>query len=100
MILHQNVEHDAVLIDRTPEIVPLVDPEKHLVEMPVIARSRPPSAQLIGEAPAELQAPTADALVGDEHASFGQQQLNIPQAQAEYMIQPHSMGDDLGWEAV
>ncbi len=90
-----------MLVDRTPEIVLLaVDPEKHLVEVPGIAWSRPPPAQLIGEAPAEFQAPAPDALVGDDHAPFGQQQLNIPQTQAEHIVEPHSVGDDLGGEAV
>jgi hypothetical protein len=51
-----------VLVDRTPEIVLLaVNPEEHLVEVPGIARSRPPPAQLIGEAPAEFRAPAPDA---------------------------------------
>jgi hypothetical protein len=31
---------------------------------------------------------------------LGQQQLNIPQTQAEHMVEPHSVGDDLGGEAV
>jgi hypothetical protein len=32
-----------------------VDPEEHLVEVPGIAWSRPPPAQLIGEAPADFR---------------------------------------------
>ena len=36
-----------------------------------VARRRPPPAQLVGEAPAELETPAADALVGDDHAPFG-----------------------------
>jgi hypothetical protein len=38
--------------------------------------------------------------MGDHDAPLGQDQLDIPQAQAEHMIEPHRMVDDLGREAV
>ncbi len=37
-------------------------------------------------------------LIGDDNASLSQKQLNITQAEAEHMIQPDSMADDLGGE--
>jgi hypothetical protein len=49
---------------------------------------------------AELQRPPADRLIGDEDASFEQQLLDQPQAQRKTKIQPHHMGDDLGWKAM
>ncbi len=34
--------------------------------------------------------------MGDHHAAFGQDQLDVAQAEAENVIQPHGMADDLG----
>ena len=53
--LHQNVDDGALLIDGTPEIMlHAVDAQKHLVQMPSVARLWSPSAQLVSKAPAEL----------------------------------------------
>jgi hypothetical protein len=79
-ILHQDVEHDTVLVHRTPEIVECaVGPDEHLIQVPDVTWSWPASAEPLGELRPEFPAPSADALVGHEHASFGQDQLDIPQ---------------------
>ena len=100
-VLHQDVEHDAVLVHRPPEVMQLaVDADEHLIEVPGVTRLRPSPAQLPGEVAAELQAPLPDALVGDDHAPLGQDQLDIAQAEAEHVVQPDGVADDLGREAV
>ena len=38
--------------------------------------------------------------MGDDYASLGQQQLDITQAEAEHVIQPHGMANDCGREPV
>ena len=38
--------------------------------------------------------------VGDDHATLGQDQLDISQTEAEYLMQPDGTADDLGREAV
>jgi hypothetical protein len=38
----------------------------------------------------------ADTLVGDTHAALGQDQLNVTQTEAENMIQPDRVANDLG----
>jgi hypothetical protein len=68
--------------------------------MPSVARLWPPPAQLVGKALPELQAPAPDALVGDDHASLGQQQLDAPPAQAEHVVEPDGVADDLGRKAM
>ena len=71
--LDQDVEHNSVLIYCTPEVVQLtLDPDENLIEMPLVARPGPPAAETVGEALAELAAPTPDALVGDKYAAFRQ----------------------------
>jgi hypothetical protein len=45
--LYQNVEHFAVLVNRTPQILrPATDLEKDVVEMPTIARATATRAHL------------------------------------------------------
>ena len=39
-------------------------------------------------------------LIRDNDATFSQQQLNISQAEAEHVIQPDRVADDLGRKAV
>jgi hypothetical protein len=44
-VLHQNVQHNAVLIHRSPQIVQhSPDADEHLIEMPNVSWLRPSSA--------------------------------------------------------
>jgi hypothetical protein len=57
-VLDQDVEHDAVLIDRTPEIVQLaIHLQDHLIEVPNVARLGPALTELVGEVGTKLAAP-------------------------------------------
>ena len=95
--LNEDVEHNAILIDRAPKVVlHALDPDEHLIEVPLVSWPRPAAAQAIGEIRAEFLAPPSHRLVGDDNASFSQDQLHIAQAEAEYVVQPHGMADDLG----
>src|SRR3954447_16588484 len=77
-----------------------IDLQEHLIEVPGVARLRPALTELAGEVGAELEAPLTYALVADGDASLGQEELYLTQAQAEDVIEPYSVADDLGWEAV
>ena len=97
--LHQDVEHDPVLIDGTPEIVQLTpDPDEDLIQVPLVARPRPTPAKLIRKARAELEAPSANALIGDNHTAFGKDQLDVTKTQDKYVVKPDRMADQLGRE--
>src|SRR5215212_4370852 len=85
----------------TAEVVQLAtDADEHLIQVPGVARPRSPSTELAGEVAAELEAPLSDALVGHGHAPLGEDQLHIPQAEAEHVIEPHRVADDLSREAM
>jgi hypothetical protein len=60
--------------------------------------SWPAVAQAIGETRAEFLAPAPHRLVGDDDAALSQDQLHIAQAEAEQVVQPDGMADDLGGE--
>jgi hypothetical protein len=99
--LNEDVEHDAVLIHGTPKIVlHALDPDKHLVHVPLVSRPWSAASQAARECLAELLAPLTNRLMGDNDATFSLQQLNISQAEAEHVIQPDRVADDLGRKAV
>jgi hypothetical protein len=60
----------------------------------------PAATQTVGKALAEFLAPAPYGLVGDDDAPLGQKQFDVAQAEAEHVVQPHSMADDLRGEAV
>ena len=45
-------------------------------------------------------APPADRFVGHDDASFGKKILNIPEAEAEFVVEPDGMTDDFAWVTV
>jgi hypothetical protein len=99
--LHEDIEHDPVLVDSPPEITLLaVDPDENLIHVPLVPRPRPAAAQIVREARAEFETPPPNALVGDNHAPLRQDQLNVTKAQAEHVIEPHRVADELSRETV
>jgi hypothetical protein len=63
-----------------------LDPNEHLVHVPLVAWPRPAAAHAVGEGLTELAAPAADALVRHGYPPFRQDKLDIPQTQAEYVV--------------
>ena len=75
--------------------------EIHLIQVPLIAGSRPTATQFVGRSSlSELRAPSADGLVGYPYASLGHQLLYIAVAQGESVKQPYAVADDLARETV
>jgi hypothetical protein len=68
--------------------------------VPLVTRPVPTPAEIVREAGAELQAPPTDALVRHDYAALGQDQLDVPEAQAEPVVEPNRVADYLGREAV
>jgi hypothetical protein len=67
------------------------------------AETQPPVAERqwkLAKLASESEAPLPDALVDDGDARLGEDQLDATEAQAEDMIKPDAMADDLGREAV
>ena len=66
--------------------------------MPLVPWPRPAAAQALSETHAEFLAPASYRLVGDHDAALSQEQLNVPQAEAEHVVEPDGVADGLGWE--
>ena len=99
--LQDLVEHRAVLIHGAPQpIDPAANDDAHLVEVPDVARTRRPPAQLVGEGRAELHAPPAHGLIGHVDAPLEQHLLDHAQAEREAGVEPDGVGDDVAREAM
>jgi hypothetical protein len=97
-ILHQNVEYDPVLVHRAPQNSAARrgrgrTPRQDARYRRGCGRLR---GSLLAKSATELQAPMPDALIGHHDAAFGQDQLDVAQAETEHVIQPDSMADDFG----
>ena len=68
--------------------------------MPFVSRLWPAATQAVGETRGEFLAPAAHRLVGHDDATLSQDQFDIPQAEAEHVVQPDSVADDLGRKAM
>src|ERR1700761_6026213 len=99
--LHQDVEHDAGLVDRAPQPVLLAGNfDGNLVEVPLVSGIGQPPPNLVGEVLAELERPLPHALVADDDAARSQHLLDHAQAEGKAEIQPNRMADDLGRKPV
>jgi len=63
--------------------------------VPFVARPGTAAARAIGKALAEFLAPSSHRLVGDDDAALSQKQFNVLQTEAEHMIRPYRVADDL-----
>jgi hypothetical protein len=99
--LHQDVTPSPVLSHRPPEVMALcLDGEEHFIEMPLIAWLRAPAPPSIGVLLPPRAAPRADGLVGHEHPPDEQEVLDLAGAEAEPVVRPDAMTDELDREAV
>src|ERR1700722_11901747 len=88
-------------MDGAPEVLlHALDPDEDFVHVPLVPWPRPAAAQAVGETRTEFLAPALHRLVGDDNGALSQEQLNIPQAEAEQMVQPDSVADGLDGEPV
>jgi hypothetical protein len=95
--LHEDIEHMAILIDCTPQVIVLaLDGQHDFVEVPFVAALRLTPAQLIGISLAKFKRPLTNRLVRDDDAATGHQFLNVAKAQRKPEIEPHHVADDLG----
>ena len=99
--LHEDVDHVAILVDGAPKILTLaLDPHEELVEVPRVAQPAFSTPQPAGVLATELPAPLTDGFVGDRNPALRQQILHVAKAQAEPVVQPDGVADDLWWKPV
>jgi hypothetical protein len=100
-LLDQDVEHQPIPIDRSPQPVPLpADLELDLVQVPAVSRPAAPAAESRGERRSELPAPEPDGFVAHPHAPLREHLLHVAVAEREPVVPPHGVADDLRRKAV
>jgi hypothetical protein len=100
-VLHKDIEDHAALINGTPQIMlNALDPDEHLIEVPLVPRSRPTASQTVRKAPAKFPTPASHRLMGNNDGPLSQQQFHIAQAEAEHVVQPNSVADNLRGKAM
>ena len=72
-----------------------MDPDEHLVEVPLITWPGSATAKTVGKALAKFPAPSPYRLVGEGDASLSQDQLHVTETEAEHVIQPHGLANDV-----
>jgi len=88
-------QHISVCVDGAPKpVFSAPDGNHDLVEMPFVGRDWAIATDPGGDLRSEPLAPHPDAFIRDDHAPFGQQVLDIAQAQRKPMVRPDGIGDD------
>ena len=77
-----------------------VNSNENLIHVPVVAQPPLSSLQLPSIVETEFLTPLPDRLIGDDDAALGEKIFDIPETQAEAMISPHRIADDLGRETI
>ena len=99
--LDEDIDDVAILVHRTPEILPLtLDGYKHLVQVPRIAEATLPSLQPASVFWTELDAPKSDRFIRDGDPPLGKEVLDISKAQTKAMVEPNGVADDLRWKSI
>jgi len=87
------------LINRTPEILPLpLNGDEHFVDVSDIAQAALSFFKLMSIGRSKLLAPLANRLVGDRDATVGKPLFDLSETEAEPMVQPDGVTDDLRWK--
>ena len=99
--LQQNIDDITVLIHGTPKILLLaVNSDEQFIQIPAIAEATLSPFQLPNVVWTELLTPASNRFIGNGDASLSQKILDITEAHAEAMIDPHGVADDFRWESV
>ena len=99
--LHEDVQDVTVLVYCAPQrLLATLDRDEHLVEMPGVSHPTAPAPQLPGVDRTEPLAPLPNRLVGDRHASLREEIFSIAEAEAESIVEPDRVDDDVGWESI
>ncbi len=84
---HKNIDHVPILIDCSPQVVPLAsDLYEQFIDMPNVAEPPLLPSQISSVGWTELQTPISNFLVRNNDASLGGQVFYVSKAQGELMV--------------
>jgi len=99
--LKENIYHVSILIDSTPQILPL-SPNcyEQFIHVPDVAQATLSVPDHAGILATEFPTPLSNGFVGNCDPALCQQVFNISKAQAESVVKPNSMADDIRWKSM
>ena len=77
-----------------------VERDEDFIQIPGVAQPTSAAPQLSCVVKTERLTPVADGFVRHCDASLGEQIFHITKAQAESVVEPDSVADDLGWKSI
>ena len=93
--LHEDVKDVAVFVDSTPQILlPALDLDEQLVQMPGAALAAPAVPQPPCVVEPERSTPLPNRLIRHGDPPFGEEVFDIPDTQAETVVEPDGVTDD------
>jgi hypothetical protein len=99
--LDENIHHLPVLVDSPPQIPSLtLDSHEQFIQVPRVTQATPSSLEGPGVFGTKLPTPLADGLVADDDPTLCQEVFHISEAQAESVVEPDSMVDDIRRKSV
>src|SRR5271166_3559424 len=99
--LDQHIQNLALGVDGAPQVnhAP-IDFQIDLVEMPSRMRFQAALSQVGRNHRSEMVHPTPNRLVRHRHSAFGQQILDVAQAEGEPEVEPYCLVNDFGRETI
>ena len=99
--LDEDVDHVAVLVNGTPEILPLaLDVHEEFVQVPGVAQASLPSPERPGVRRTECPTPLPNGLVGHGDAPLCQEIFGVSETQTKAVVKPDGVADDQRGKAV
>ncbi len=93
--LNKNIERITVGVDSAPEpMLHAVDRDHNLIEVPLVVRPWPVTADARSKVRTKSVDPAADCFSADHHATFRKQILNILRTQRKPMVCPDRVSND------
>ena len=93
--LDEDVDHIAVLVNGTPQILALaLDVHDQFVQVPGVAQASSPAPERPGVRRTECPTPLPNRLVGHGDAPLCQEILGVSEAQTKAVVEPDGVADD------
>ena len=99
--LDENVNDIAILVHGPPQILPPpLNIHEHFVQIPGVAHAAPAVAQAPRVVESERQSPLPNRIIRDSNAALGEKIFDISETQAEPVVEPDGVADDVSGKSV
>ena len=94
--MDKNVKRITVLVNGSPQVMQLTtNRDKHFIKKPSVAQLASPLLQFAGVVWTKSIAPSSNRFIGNLDSTLCQKVFDISETEAEPMVQPNGVTDDL-----